>query len=78
MHGLRVVGVVLVWGLWWEAEFYLRVGFGTVECSLGVCSVNVGAEGCVVGEWREGIQFSLVELGNCSVWGDSSRSARRS
>ena len=49
-----------------------RVWFGTVECSLGVCSVNVGAEGCVVGEWRDGIQFSLVEPGICSVRGGGS------
>ena len=44
-----------------------RVGFGIVECSLGVCSVNVDAEACAVGERGEGVQFSLVELGNCSV-----------
>ena len=29
----------------------------------------VGVEGCVVGEWGEAIQFSLVKLGICSVWG---------
>ena len=45
------------------------VGFGTVECSLGVCCVYVGAEGCVVGEWGKGVQFSLVDLACCSVWG---------
>ena len=31
------------------------VGFGTVERSLGLCYVYVGAEGCVVGKLGKGI-----------------------
>ena len=51
VHGLRVASVVLVWGLWGEAESQAkqRVGFGTGECSLDVYGVNVGAEGRVIG-----------------------------
>ena len=46
-----------------------RVGLGTIECSLGVFLVYVGVEGRAFVDWRKGVQFFLIELGSCSVWG---------
>ena len=37
-----------------------RVGLGAIECSLGVGSVCMGAEGCVLEEWGKGVQFSFA------------------
>ena len=67
----------------WQVLFYCwvyggmlgpkqRVGFGIVECSLGVCIVYVRAEGCIVEECGKGVQFSLVELGNYSKLSEGS------
>ena len=79
------VNTVIAWQALFQCGVYggrpgpkQRVGFGTVECSLGVCIIYVGARGCIVVEWEEEVQFFLVELSNCSVWGGRSRSASQS
>ena len=76
VHGLRVASVVLVWGLWGEAEYqaacwvrHCRVFFGCIRCGCGcegICCRGVEGENPVL-FGRVGRLFCVgVELAVCA------------
>ena len=78
VHGLHVIGVIPVRGLWGVGWSNQCVGLGAIKGSLGVICVYVGVNGSFFRERRKEVQYPLIELGCCLVYGARSRSACQS